>query len=56
MSGTSKIAIIIGTELPKSMELMTLSNMDMVPGLQATIFFEQIYRAYRFINNHTYHK
>ncbi|MHC0038706.1 23S rRNA (pseudouridine(1915)-N(3))-methyltransferase RlmH [Pseudoneobacillus sp. C159] len=25
-------------------------------GLKATILFEQVYRAYRIINNHPYHK
>ena len=37
-------------------ESIMISTMDMEIGLQATILFEQIYRAYRIINNQPYHK
>ncbi|WP_328592587.1 23S rRNA (pseudouridine(1915)-N(3))-methyltransferase RlmH [Paenibacillus cymbidii] len=42
--------------MPQADERLTLSQMDMEPGLQATILFEQLYRAYRIIHNHPYHK
>jgi 23S rRNA (pseudouridine1915-N3)-methyltransferase len=56
ISGTSQITFIIGTDFPQPDERLTLSQMDMEPGLQATILFEQLYRAYRIIHNHPYHK
>jgi len=56
ISGTSHVAFIIGTDFPQPDERLTLSQMDMEPGLQATILFEQLYRAYRIIHNHPYHK
>lgn len=56
VSGTSQVAFIIGTDSPQPDERLTLSQMEMEPGLQATILFEQLYRAYRIIHNHPYHK
>lgn len=56
ISGTSQVAFIIGVDFPQPDERLTLSQMDMEPGLQATILFEQLYRAYRIIHNHPYHK
>jgi len=56
ISGTSQVAFIIGTDFPQTHERLTLSQRDMEPGLQATILFEQLYRAYRIIHNHPYHK
>lgn len=56
ISGTSQVAFIIGTDFAELDERLTLSQMDMEPGLQATILFEQLYRAYRIIHNHPYHK
>lgn len=56
VSGTSQVAFIIGTDSPQLDERLTLSQMEMEPGLQATILFEQLYRAYRIIHNHPYHK
>lgn len=56
ISGTSQVAFIIATDFPHLGERLTLSRMDMEPGLQATILFEQLYRAYRIVHNHPYHK
>lgn len=56
VSGTSQVAFIIGSEFPQADERFTLSQMDMEPGLQATLLYEQLYRAYRIIHNHPYHK
>lgn len=56
VSGNSDIAIIIGAEHIPCDEILAISPMEMEPGLQATIIFEQIYRAYRILNNQPYHK
>lgn len=56
VSGTSQVAFIIGSDFPQADERLSLSQMDMEPGLQATLLYEQLYRAYRIIHNHPYHK
>ncbi|MGN7384084.1 23S rRNA (pseudouridine(1915)-N(3))-methyltransferase RlmH [Paenibacillus sp. SAFN-117] len=56
VSGTSDVSIIIGSELVKYDEKLTLSQMGMDTGLETTILIEQLYRAFRIINNHPYHK
>lgn len=43
------------TALPSTQSL-SLSKMDMPTQLSLTVAFEQIYRAYRIIHNHAYHK
>lgn len=55
-SGISDISIVVGVIPSECNETLTLSQMEMDFGLQATVLFEQIYRAYRIINNHPYHK
>lgn len=55
-SGVSDISIVVGVKPPECNETLTLSQMEMDFGLQTTVLFEQIYRAYRIINNHPYHK
>lgn len=55
ISGNSDISIIIGADVPPD-EILAISTMDMTIGLQATTLFEQIYRAYRILNNQAYHK
>lgn len=55
-SGVSDISIVVGANSSECNETLTLSQMEMDFGLQTTILFEQIYRAYRIINNHPYHK
>ncbi|GGG06928.1 23S rRNA (pseudouridine(1915)-N(3))-methyltransferase RlmH [Paenibacillus aceti] len=56
LSGVSDISIVVGANPPEYNETLTLSQMEMNFGLQTTVLFEQIYRAYRIINNHPYHK
>ena len=60
VTGISNITIILGGSLEMFKdtfdESIMISTMDMDIGLQATILFEQIYRAYRIINNQPYHK
>ncbi|KAE9635662.1 23S rRNA (pseudouridine(1915)-N(3))-methyltransferase RlmH [Defluviitalea raffinosedens] len=56
VSGKSDIAIIIGSTKANYDECLAISPMEMDLGLTATILFEQIYRAYRIINNEPYHK
>lgn len=55
-SGKSEIAIIYGIEPPQFDEHLAISRMDIEDGLLITILFEQIYRAYRILHNHAYHK
>ncbi|QSF42842.1 23S rRNA (pseudouridine(1915)-N(3))-methyltransferase RlmH [Paenibacillus tianjinensis] len=56
VSGISDISIIIGSVTAPCDSTLTLSPMDMDSGLKTTILFEQLYRAFRIINNHPYHK
>ncbi|MEF2966528.1 23S rRNA (pseudouridine(1915)-N(3))-methyltransferase RlmH [Paenibacillus sp. M1] len=56
VSGTSDVSIIIGSETAQYDEKLTLSQMEMDTGLKATIMIEQLYRAFRIIHNHPYHK
>lgn len=56
ISGNSDMAIIIGGEAIQFDEHLAISSMEMESGLQVTILFEQIYRAYRILNNQPYHK
>lgn len=56
VSGISDISIIIGSETAQYDEKMTLSQMEMDTGLKTTILIEQLYRAFRIIHNHPYHK
>ncbi|MDF2881158.1 MAG: rRNA methyltransferase [Clostridiaceae bacterium] len=56
IDGISDISIIIGAKSIEYNESLTISPMEMDLGLKGTIIFEQIYRAYRIINNQAYHK
>ncbi len=56
ISGNSYISIIIGAENVAYDETLAISPMEMDLGLTATIIFEQLYRAYRILNNQPYHK
>lgn len=56
ISGNSDMAIIIGCDPIQFDEHLAISSMDMESGLLVTILFEQIYRAYRILNNQPYHK
>lgn len=57
LRGQSNISFIVGSsEKFEADEYIAISPMDMDLGLLTTIVYEQIYRAYRIINNHSYHK
>jgi len=56
ISRISDISVIIGSENAQFDEKIMLSQMDMDIGLKTTIMFEQLYRAFRIIHNHPYHK
>lgn len=56
LSGVSNISIVVGACPSEYNKTLTLSQMEMDFGLQTTVLFEQIYRAYRINNNHPYHK
>ncbi|WP_408634769.1 23S rRNA (pseudouridine(1915)-N(3))-methyltransferase RlmH [Paenibacillus zanthoxyli] len=56
ISGISEIVFVINTNDTPHQDTVTLSQMKMDFGLQTTVLMEQIYRAYRNINNHPYHK
>ena len=56
ISGKSNISFILSDEFEDVDEIISISPMKMDVGLLTTITYEQIYRAYRIINNQTYHK
>ncbi|HHW56343.1 MAG TPA: 23S rRNA (pseudouridine(1915)-N(3))-methyltransferase RlmH [Clostridia bacterium] len=56
LTGITDILIIIGNEDFHWDEIISISPMKMSLGLTSTIFFEQLYRAYKILNNEPYHK
>lgn len=56
VDGISNIVFLIGEYEYSVDEYMSLSKMDLDIGTLTTILFEQIYRGYRILNNHPYHK
>ncbi|SHF21608.1 23S rRNA (pseudouridine1915-N3)-methyltransferase [Thermoanaerobacter uzonensis DSM 18761] len=56
LTGITDILIIIGNEEIHCNEVISISSMKMSLGLTSTIFFEQLYRAYKILNNEPYHK
>ncbi|HHW06205.1 MAG TPA: 23S rRNA (pseudouridine(1915)-N(3))-methyltransferase RlmH [Clostridia bacterium] len=56
LAGNSTAAVIIGAEDMAGDESWAISPLEMDPGLQATVIFEQIYRAYRILHHEPYHK
>lgn len=56
VTGKSTITIIICEDDVLCNELISISPMDMNSGLLTTVLFEQIYRAFRIMHNHAYHK
>ncbi|UQZ84564.1 Ribosomal RNA large subunit methyltransferase H [Paenibacillus konkukensis] len=56
VSGKSDVSIIIGSNSAQYDEKLMLSQMEMDAGLKTTILVEQLYRAFRIIHNHPYHK
>lgn len=56
VTGKSDVTILINTEHTPVDEELTFSAMEMDVGIKSLILFEQIYRAYRILNNEPYHK
>lgn len=56
LKGTSEVGIVYGKEPAHWDEHWAISPMDIEDGLLMTILYEQIYRAYRIMNQHAYHK
>lgn len=56
ISGKSDISIVVIDEEIEFDEHLSLSPMSMSLGMTTTVLYEQIYRAYRIINDHAYHK
>ncbi|MCM3624841.1 23S rRNA (pseudouridine(1915)-N(3))-methyltransferase RlmH [Brevibacillus borstelensis] len=56
VTGKSDVSLIIGADSLPHDEVLSISSMEMDLGLKTTIIFEQIYRAYRILNNEPYHK
>lgn len=56
VSGKSDVSFIISQEDIHHDEHLAISKMSMESGLHTTILYEQIYRAFRIINNQAYHK
>lgn len=55
-TGRSDLEIIYGLNTIQADETLAISKMDMDSSLLITVLYEQIYRAFRIIHNHSYHK
>jgi 23S rRNA (pseudouridine1915-N3)-methyltransferase len=56
VSGKSRLIFIISDKPLPTDRTLALSKMQIDPSLQMVLLLEQIYRAYRIINNEPYHK
>lgn len=56
VTGHSTITFIICDDKYISDRTLTISPMDMNRGLLTAILYEQIYRGFRIMHNHAYHK
>lgn len=56
VTGHPDISIIYSEASIPCDEHLSLSNLELSTGLFSTVIFEQIYRAYRILNNEPYHK
>lgn len=57
LTGNSSVTMIIGIDDSLDVdESLSLSQMKMSIPLEVTVLLEQIYRAYRILNNQAYHK
>lgn len=56
LHGTSDISFLIGLEPEKYDDTLFLSCQELSPSLTGVALSEQIYRAYRILNNEPYHK
>ena len=56
LHGNSDVTFVVGTSDIKADETIALSSFQISSGLTTMILYEQVYRAYRIINNEPYHK
>ncbi|MCQ1531386.1 23S rRNA (pseudouridine(1915)-N(3))-methyltransferase RlmH [Lutispora saccharofermentans] len=56
VSGNSNITIFIGVDNIEADYVLSISRMDIDINILLIVIYEQIYRAYRIINNAPYHK
>ena len=56
LHGTSDISFVIGFEPEPYNDTLFLSCQELSPALTGVALSEQIYRAYRILNNEPYHK
>ncbi|QAT63509.1 hypothetical protein EQM13_17385 [Acidilutibacter cellobiosedens] len=56
VSGNSHITIFLGEDDIEADYVLSISRMDIDINILLIIIYEQIYRAYRIINNAPYHK
>jgi len=56
IQGQSDLTFIIGSENTSFDDKISISPMEMDIGMKTMIMYEQIYRAYRILNNEPYHK
>jgi len=56
VSGKSHITILLGADNIEADCVLSISRMDIDINILLIIIYEQIYRAYRIINNAPYHK
>ncbi|MBQ4522856.1 MAG: 23S rRNA (pseudouridine(1915)-N(3))-methyltransferase RlmH [Lachnospiraceae bacterium] len=56
LHGTSDISFVIGLEPEHYNDTLFLSCQELSPSLTGVALSEQIYRAYRILNNEPYHK
>ncbi len=56
VTGTSDISFVYSEDEIEYIENLSISRMDLSLGMMMTVITEQIYRAYRIMNNQAYHK
>jgi len=56
VSRISNIAILLNFPCSSADETISISTLEMSDGSLLTVIYEQIYRAFRIMNNQTYHK
>lgn len=56
VKGISDISILISESQQATQQTLSISNLHLSDNLLTTVTLEQIYRAYKIINNEPYHK
>ncbi|MFO7636324.1 MAG: 23S rRNA (pseudouridine(1915)-N(3))-methyltransferase RlmH [Clostridia bacterium] len=56
LAGKSRISFSLMEDCPERQDGFSLTPMEMDPGLQAVVLFEQIYRGFQIIHGRPYHK